>query len=83
MWGNKKLNLSSPPAAVPAPSKTPETNPTKPIPARVEDKVMSSDAIRPLVRLRQELRPVWEPVCTSRAKFRVTRICMWTAAWRV
>ena len=47
MWGNKKAEPDSPPAAVPAPSKAPETNSTKPIPARVEDNVMSTDAVRP------------------------------------
>src|SRR5579871_5048670 len=48
MWGNKKAEPDSPPAAVPAASKAPETNSTKPIPARVEDNVMSTDAVRPM-----------------------------------
>ena len=48
MWGNKKTEPDSPPAAVPAPSKAPETNSTKPISAKVEDNVMSTDAVRPV-----------------------------------
>ena len=48
MWGNKKAEPDSPPAAVPAPSKAPETNSTKPISASVEDNVMSTDAVRPM-----------------------------------
>lgn len=48
MWGNKKTEPDAPPAAVPAPSKAPEINSTKPIPARVEENVMSTDAVRPM-----------------------------------
>jgi len=48
MWGNKKVEPDSPPAAVPAPSKAPETKPIKPISATVEDNVMSTDAVRPM-----------------------------------
>jgi cytoskeletal protein CcmA (bactofilin family) len=48
MWGNKKAEPDSPPAAVPAPSKAPEIKSTKPISAIVEDNVMSSDAVRPM-----------------------------------
>ena len=48
MWGNKKAEPDSPPAAVPASSKAPETNSTKPMSASVEGNVMSSDATRPL-----------------------------------
>lgn len=46
MWGNKKPD--SPPAAIPAPSKAPETNTTKPTLATVEGNVMSTDAVRPV-----------------------------------
>ncbi len=46
MWGSKKPD--SPPTAVPAPSKAPETNSTKPTSATVEGKVMSTDAARPV-----------------------------------
>jgi cytoskeletal protein CcmA (bactofilin family) len=45
MWGNKKAEADSPSPVVPAPSKAPETNSTKPT---VEGKVMSTDAARPL-----------------------------------
>jgi cytoskeletal protein CcmA (bactofilin family) len=48
MWGNKKVEPDSPSAVVPAASKAPETNSTKPTSAIVEGKVMSSDAARPL-----------------------------------
>ena len=48
MWGNKKVEPDLPPAAVPAPSKAPETNTTKPTSATVEGKVMSTDAVRPV-----------------------------------
>jgi cytoskeletal protein CcmA (bactofilin family) len=48
MWGNKKSEPDSPPAAVPAPSKAPETNPIKPTSASVEGNVMSTDAVRPV-----------------------------------
>jgi cytoskeletal protein CcmA (bactofilin family) len=48
MWGNKKVEPAPPPAAVPAPSKAPETNSTKPTSATVEGKVMSTDAVRPV-----------------------------------
>src|SRR6202161_541613 len=47
MWGNKKAENDAPPAAVPAVA--PAANPNKPIPANVEGKTMSTDAIRPLV----------------------------------
>lgn len=47
MWGNKKAEPDSPPAAIPASSKAPETN-TKPTSATVEGKVMSTDAVRPV-----------------------------------
>lgn len=47
MWGNKKTEPDSPPAAIPASSKAPETN-TKPTSATVEGKVMSTDAVRPV-----------------------------------
>src|ERR1700686_1609359 len=40
MWGNKKAEPDSPPAAVPAPSKAPETNTTKPISATGGGKVL-------------------------------------------
>jgi hypothetical protein len=47
MWGNKKAEPDSPPAAVPVSSKAPETN-IKPTSATVEGKVMSTDAVRPV-----------------------------------
>ena len=46
MWGNKKTETKAPQTA--APAATPATNSIKPIPASVEDKTMSTDAIRPL-----------------------------------
>src|SRR2546427_6556924 len=48
MWGNKKAEPDSPPAAVPAPSKAQETNTTKPTSAIVEGKAMSTDPARPV-----------------------------------
>ncbi len=36
MWGNKKSEAEAPPPSAPVPSKAPEINPNKPVPAPVE-----------------------------------------------
>jgi cytoskeletal protein CcmA (bactofilin family) len=47
MWGNKKPE-EAPRPSVPVPAKAPGTEPSRPGPASVEDKKMSTEAMRPL-----------------------------------
>jgi cytoskeletal protein CcmA (bactofilin family) len=47
MWGNKKPEEATRPSA-PAPPKAPGADPIKPVPAPVEEKKMSTEAMRPV-----------------------------------